>query len=358
MNALAQGLTSVGRSLLAAVWYVLRFQWIAELVELVRELIRIKRRAQELEDHRRGRDPHCAPTRCGAINPDVYRRADPLIYSQRYLREQGLAVTWDNPDIQMYRNGLPVSSSSLEAGTEYEIRAQIWNNSTDAPAVGLAVDFFFHNFGIGPEPIAIGSDTVTLPVKGALGHPAFATTAWTTPSEEGHYCVKVQLNWTDDANPRNNLGQENTNVGIASSPAIFRFPVRNEAAVRRTLRLVADAYEIPEQIECGERPKKKQSDREHQDLILSPAFIPQLEREADWTTARVRHGQQGHPIPPGWSIEFDQDVLHLESGEAEEVQVTITPPDDFVGQRPINVNAMIGSDLVGGVTLLVSSQEA
>ena len=32
------------------------------------------------------------------IRPDVYRRADPMIYSQFYLMEQGLAVTWDNPD--------------------------------------------------------------------------------------------------------------------------------------------------------------------------------------------------------------------------------------------------------------------
>ena len=57
-----------------------------------------------------------------------------MTYTQRYLREQGLAVTWDNPDIQLYREGVAVSSTLLEAGTEYEIGAQIWNNSTSVPA--------------------------------------------------------------------------------------------------------------------------------------------------------------------------------------------------------------------------------
>jgi hypothetical protein len=258
-----------------------------------------------------------------------------MIYCQRYLREQGLAVTY--------------------AGTQYEIRAQIWNNSTDAPAVGLDVDFVYHDYGIGPAAITIGSDTVTLPIKGAPGHPATARAMWITPNTPGHYCIRVQLNWADDANPKNNLGQENTSVGDASSPAVFRFPVRNESTIRRALRLVADAYAIPEPIECKERPKKKTTDREHPELVLSKGFIPPLERDADWTLARIRHGPDAHPVPPGWSVELQPEVLDLNAGETRNVEVSVTPPEGYVGQKAINVNALHGTDLVGGVTLLVNA---
>jgi hypothetical protein len=54
------------------------------------------------------------------------------------------------------------------------------NGAVRPPAVGLDIEFCFHDFGIGPAPIAIGSDTSTLPVKGASGHPAIATAVWTT----------------------------------------------------------------------------------------------------------------------------------------------------------------------------------
>jgi hypothetical protein len=353
MGGLGRWLLTLWRGLLNALLYLLSFGWLRESIDLVRELIGIGRRRKGLDDHRRRRDPRCIEKRCGGITPDIYRRPDPMIYSQGYLLEQGLAVTWDNPDIQLYRNGVPVSSSSLEAGTQYEIRAQIWNNSTDAPAVGLDADFFFHDFGIGTAPITIGQDTVTLPIKGAPGHPATARSMWTTPNTPGHYCLKVQLNWGDDANPRNNLGQENTDVGTASSPAVFRFPVRNESTVRRALRLVADAYAIPEPLDCKARPNKKSTDREHPDLVLATAFIPPLERDADWTLARLRHGPHAHPVPAGWFVQLEPDSLDLDAGETGDVEVSVTPPDGFVGERTINVNAMHGTDLVGGVTLLV-----
>ncbi|MBV8895300.1 MAG: hypothetical protein JO051_02230, partial [Acidobacteriaceae bacterium] len=33
---------------------------------------------------------------CQPIPKHIYRRPDPLIYSQQYLMSQGLAVTWNN----------------------------------------------------------------------------------------------------------------------------------------------------------------------------------------------------------------------------------------------------------------------
>ena len=322
MDRLLRAPVALATGIWKALLYLLLLRFLRDIVALVREILAIFRRYERLRDDRRGQRSGCPP-RCGRVPPDIYRRADPCIYSQRYLLEQGLAVTWDNPDIQLFENGNPVSSSSLEADTEYEIRATIWNNSTKAPAVGLGVEFFFHDFGIGPQPIAIGSDTVTLPVKGAPGHPTTATALWRTPKEEGHYCLKVQLHWPDDANPKNNLGQENTNVAAAQSPAVFRFPVRNADTVRRVLRLIADAYEIPAPIDCREKPKKSSSDRRHPELAVPPLYQPYTEQPPDWAWARSRHGRAAHPIPQGWRVEIAPDTLDLAADETRQVEVTL-----------------------------------
>src|SRR6476620_11603867 len=50
---------------------------------------------------------------CQRIPADVYRRPDPMIYSQPYLTSLGLAVTWDNPDIHLEQNGVAIPSSDL-----------------------------------------------------------------------------------------------------------------------------------------------------------------------------------------------------------------------------------------------------
>src|SRR5437016_11771124 len=40
---------------------------------------------------------------CITVSPAVLKRADPLIYSQYYLMKMRLSVTWDNPDIEIFR---------------------------------------------------------------------------------------------------------------------------------------------------------------------------------------------------------------------------------------------------------------
>src|SRR5207237_1437355 len=139
------------------------------------------------------------PVDCLFIPPKIYRRPDPLIYDQYYLMAQGLAVTWDNPDIQLYdKIGNPVSSIALVAGQPYTVRARIWNGSLDAPAVNMPVRFSYLEFGIGTINHLLGETTVDLPVKGAAGCPAYADMPWTPPSA-GHFCLQVELAWDDDA---------------------------------------------------------------------------------------------------------------------------------------------------------------
>ncbi len=48
---------------------------------------------------------HSGPADCQPVSSDIYRRPDPLIYDQYYLMAQGIAVSWDNPDIHVEQNG-------------------------------------------------------------------------------------------------------------------------------------------------------------------------------------------------------------------------------------------------------------
>jgi hypothetical protein len=267
--------------------------------------------------------------------------------------QQGLAVTWDNPDIQLFDSGVPVPSASLKADTDYDVVATVYNNSTDAPAVGLPVVFSFQSFGVGAVLTPIGTTSIDLPVKGAPQHPAKAKMKWRTPTIAGHFCLLIRLVWPDDANPKNNLGQENTNVGTASSPATFHFPVRNADTIRKLIRMNTDAYVIPPMLRCDKRPSKKDSDLRYPEQKRNDVFVPPNEQDADWTYARVRHGPNAYPIPDDWLVDIHPAEFELDPGAIQDVEVSITPPEGFRGERSFNVNALYGAALLGGVTLTV-----
>ena len=72
-----------------------------------------------------------------------------MIYCQQYLMSQGLAVTWDNPDVHLELGGVPVNLHDLKPNTTYDVFARIWNNSLDAVVVNMPVEFSFLSFGIG-----------------------------------------------------------------------------------------------------------------------------------------------------------------------------------------------------------------
>jgi hypothetical protein len=81
---------------------------------------------------------------------------------------QGLAVTWDNPDVTIELSGVPVDAHDLKPATTYDVIARVWNSSTDAPAVGLPVLFSYLSFGISTTRIPIpGATLVDLGVKGS-----------------------------------------------------------------------------------------------------------------------------------------------------------------------------------------------
>jgi hypothetical protein len=269
--------------------------------------------------------------RCVPVDNPAFVRPDPMIYAQYYLTSLGLAVTWDNPDIQLYLNGAPVASTDLLAGTTYDVVAQVWNNSTDAPVVGLPVSFSFLEFGVGTTSVPIGSTQIDLGVKGGANCPAFAHMLWTTPTTPGHYCVQVLLQPADDTNTQNNLGQENTDVGTAHSPAVFVWTLRNATDAKQTYRFETDAYVPGTPDQC------------------TPTSGTAESRRARW----ARHRRGGQPLPPNWLVAVSPAAPTLDPGQSVPITVTATPPPGFTGQQPINVNAFHSTGLAGGVTLTV-----
>jgi hypothetical protein len=302
----------------------LLYGWVVAFIEL----LQILRRLLKQWCGRKRKIP--SRHRCVPINDPAFVRPDPMIYDQYYLTSLGLAVTWDNPDIQLYLNGTPVSSNQLLPSTTYEVVAQIWNNSTNAPVVGMPVTFSFLEFGVGTTSVPIGSTQIDLGVKGGPNCPAYASMLWTTPPTPGHYCIQVLLQPADDTNTQNNLGQENTNVGTAHSSAVFTFTLRNDSDKQQTYNFALDAYVPGTPDPCG------------------------ASDSAEDRAARVaRHRRGVQPVPPGWQVTVVPEMPTLDPNQSTPITVTAAPPAGFTGNQVINVNAFHAAGIAGGVTLTV-----
>jgi hypothetical protein len=274
---------------------------------------------------------------CGPIHHPSFHRPDPLIYSQEYLQKLGLAVTWDNPDINLLKDGNPVPEGNLLPDTDYEIDATIWNNSYDAPALGVGVEFAYYSFGAGTMLNPIGSKSVNLGVKGGINHPAHARIPWHTPPA-GHYCILVTLKWPDDLNPENNIGQNNVDVVTPHSPAVFSFRLKNNTGKPQRYRFRTDTYTLPELKDCGEK-------------VVKPK-----DNAVKWKEIRAAHDPANFSVPPGWNVAIAPTELWLAADEEGEVEVTITPPAVFTGKQAFNVHSIFGSKRVaGGVTVYVTA---
>ena len=316
---------------------VLAYQWAIDGVGLLRRFIAVikalcaRLKLPHPEQDTAGKDP------CELDHPS-FHRPDPCIYSQQYLLSLGLPVTWDNPDIVLRRGGVIVPEHDLLPDTEYEIGATIWNNSYEAPCVGLKVIFSYLSFGVATVSTAIGTTFVVLGVKGGANAPADARMPWKTPPAPGHYCLQVLLEWADDANPANNLGQNNLDVVAAHSPAQFTFRLRNGSAKPRGYAFEVDTYAIPDQEPCK--------------AVIGPEdrgpFAERLRR------IKARHDRALFPVPPGWAIDIQPPAPQLAPGHEIDVAVAITPPAGFTGEKPFNVNALTDGRYVGGVTLRVA----
>lgn len=310
------------------------YDWLVALMDLIRLIHAWSRKLHRPKPPHS--ETHGTNTGCGTVDHPSFHRPDPVIYSQKYLMGLGLAVTWDNPDISLFRNGVQVSEGDLQPNTEYEIRATIWNNSYDAPIVGLRVDFSFLSFGVTTVSTPIGFTIVNLGVKGGVQHPAIASVPWITPPA-GHFCIVAEFQWADDANPNNNVGQNNVNVVAATSPAVFSFRLRNQETKQRGYRMEADTYTLPDRRDCG---------------LTS---VRQQDKVARWKELQSLHDRGKFPVPPQWTVDFAPPAVSLLPDEEVDVTVTITPPASFTGSQPFNVHAVLDNGIyAGGVTVYVT----
>jgi hypothetical protein len=103
------------------------------------------------EQKRPGGDP------CVVVPGHLIRKPDPCIYSQFLLMQLNQPVTWDNPDVAIFRNGVEQYTYGLVADTDYEVRVTVHNASRDKPANGTQVKVQWIEFGAGAQirhPIA------------------------------------------------------------------------------------------------------------------------------------------------------------------------------------------------------------
>jgi hypothetical protein len=290
---------------------------------------------------------------CVNLPPGVHVRADPMLYSQYWLMSQGLAVTWDNPDIQLYDMlNNPVSSSELNPDQNYQVVVRIWNNSYVGPAPGLGVQLTYIHIGFGNTQFPVGTTTVNLGVKGGAKCPVFAKFIWHTPAAKGHYCLLALLIWPDDANPNNNLGQENTLVGMTHSPADFVFTVSNEAGVERRFELEADMYAIPPLQPCPPTPSP---DR----IAAAQSAGRYAESQARWAEALRTQGYGLFPVTADWNVTINPRTFALGPDASQDVNVSIDyNKGKFTGTQPFNIHGFATPPggprkPAGGVTLYV-----
>lgn len=235
------------KEVLAAIWRLILTLIIGALyfLKFLFERLRFKEKCKTTEWPR-------VPSGC-RVPEHVKRKPDPCIYSQIYRMSQGLSVTWNNPDILIEEPGLgPVPSSQLRPDQDYIVRAKISNAASD-PALATEVRCYYRPWSFNsPDLVPVelnldGTEKVDVVHIMPWGH-ATASFKWHTPSDPGHYCIRVECQHPDDKNPNNNIGQENTNVIAAAagdsvevSPMLFNVTDRE-----MHMRMFVDQFQIPD----------------------------------------------------------------------------------------------------------------
>jgi hypothetical protein len=360
---------TVLRELLVAIWRIVILILLA-IPLLMRWLFRFLRR---------GRDrPRKRPENCIEIPAHVRRRPDPCLYSQPYLLAQGLAVTWDNPDIWLAEpDGTLVPSGSLKTSHDYVVHARIHNASFD-PAIATTVRCRFRDWGFSGSALApVETDTSGHETFVVLHLPPWgseiARYRWRTPPAGGHYCLVVECAHPEDREVGNNVGQENTNiVGAESDGTLHATAVLgNSGDEAKTIRFVADGYAIPStevtlRLDTWSQPVRHS--RPHlrgrgQDRSLArieamatrsadgPQFVGYAYRGRERIIEANAAGQR--PVEPG-RVEIQVDgqslvgQLALGPGEQQHVEIIVHPGL----AQPINVRAVDQyGETLGGVTL-------
>lgn len=203
-------------------------------------------------------------TKCNPPLPeDITRRPDPCIYSQQYLQSQGIAVTWNNPDIWMAKASTPgviePDSYHLEADTDYIVSVRCHNASTDL-ALGVKVRLLYRPWSFNsPDLLPVqttpsGQEVVRFANIAGMSFTVVQFNWHTPPVAPGtaeHFCLQAYLSHPMDINLENNMGQENTNVHSANPGHVapgevveVDVPLFNNGKFAKRFGFRADAYAI------------------------------------------------------------------------------------------------------------------
>lgn len=281
------------------------------LWRFLRTLLRLLLALFRHKEHAPGRLDKAAKTRCVPIQDPAMRVPDPLVYSQEEMAALGLPVTWDNPDFSIFDGTTQVGAHELLPNRTYDVHVRIWNAAPDCPVVMMPVHLSFLSFGAGTVSNPIGTEFVDVGVLGAPTNPTIARFAWHTPPTPGHYCLQAQLDPASDRNKRNNLGQHNTDVVEAHSPAQFGFGLRNDTRRAHRYEFDVDAFVLQPR-SCDERTGHEKGDHRLPEPV---------------------------PLPPGWTVALTPDAPTLTPGQQMDIDVVATPPTGWTGQQRINIHA-------------------
>jgi hypothetical protein len=332
---------------------------------------------------------------CLPLPPDIVRKPDPLIYCQSYLQSLGIAVTWDNPDIQIQKAGAVVNPHDLLPDTDYDVAITVHNGSNEAPAPATGVQLWFRDWGIaGPWTFA-SQGSVDLPVRGASGEPASIRLPWHTPASGGHFCLMAVLQHANDLNPANNFGQTNTDIRRAAHAGemlSFDIPVMHMLPGRRALRLQLTSYRLPESPlfpplaketldrydaairQLGEKPSFPRLldaagvtgaisvDNWSAFRLLKPSRpgkkVSIRQFAEDWMPHIVKaNSPQTHAAPTAWRASLSVERIELEPNSETNVRLLVYVPAGTPRGtlQPFQVNALDDlTGLVGGVEVVVA----
>lgn len=350
-----------------------------------------------LAGKRKGGDP------CVYVPERIINRPDPCLYSQFLLMQLGLPVTWDNPDVAIFLDGVEQYTYDLRVDTEYEVQVTVHNSSRDKAAPGTFVTLRWIEFGAGGQirhPIA--TRMVDVPIWPGT---ATVSTAWRTPASPGHYCLEVELSHAQDGNPANNRGWNNTQVKAAASEV--RTPVRifnrwpdgcppvreggdavswwrvllgyallGLAAAPAVGPLVRDDLSRPEQglllllgyvaggllglgveairAHVGRRRTEKQVGRER-----LPCNLVEVDVDSYAFEDEKGKGAQPHQVfagrPPTWPARVEPATFAFAPAEAHrDVMLIVDAPDGPGPPATFNVTARQGGAPAGGVTVTIT----
>jgi hypothetical protein len=334
--------------------------------------------------------PTSKPRHCpGDVPPHVRRRPDPCIYSQSYLAQHGLPITWNNPDIVLSDSaGQVVDSDNLTPGAAYAVVATISNASFDA-AIGVSVRCRFRGWGVSIEDgVPVEFDNAGLEAVRIIDIPPWgtapATFSWTTPTTPGHFCLRIECEHIDDLNTANNAGQENTTVRQMVSGKAMSLPMilSNPERTPGSLWFTVDTYEIDErawEFELSATPISlgaPRSPRSPRGLKYGPTTLSKIENWAFLAHRKLptytyfqysgrrqlfdAERDRDRGLPPGWRVLVDgadpRTTVLLGAQEVRQVEITILPAPELQPTTNMPINLSAWSDqrgFIGGVTIIL-----